>query len=110
MGGRSKVMKYDDESLSNLKLTEKEVEIIKLVSPFEDHPLSQRSAAIKLGISLSAVVLRLKNVYKKVPGIQERFSKKREAMSKIKRKIERPRRYGDMEVLDYGEDRIVRKF
>ena len=91
------------------KLTVKEGEILIMVHPYLDG-LSRRDAAEELGISVTAVQQRLSNVFKKIPWLKVDMAEKRVEDNRKKESLRRPRRLGDMEVLEYGDDKIVRKF
>ena len=113
MSGRTKFMDLGSEFP---KLTEKEGEVLIALHPYLDG-LTYTEAAEELGISRGALQMRLRNVFKKIPGLQKDMAEKRIRETEIRESLRRPVRFGDMSGVEsdgrddyfYG-DKIVRTF
>lgn len=113
MSGRSKLINLGKEFP---KLTEKERDALIMVHPYLDG-LTYTEAARELGISRDAVQSRLRNIYRKIPWLQEDMAKKRKEENGKKESLRRPLRFGDMSGIEsdgddeyfYG-DKIIQRF
>jgi predicted transcriptional regulator len=97
-------------------ITHRQAMVLTAVHP-NLNGLTHRQAAKFLGISRSAVSQRLKNVYRRLPWIQEDMKRGRAFVAMQRRSIDRPSRFGDMSSIEsdgcvetFHGVRIVRKF
>ncbi len=92
MSGRSKLISLGKEFP---RLTEKERDVLIMVHPYLD-ALSHAEAAVELCIGKTAVECRLRNIYKKIPWLQEDMRRKRTEEAAKRRSIRNPIRLGNM--------------
>ena len=111
MSGRTALLSKEFYGLSS-----KEAEVLLLVHPYVDG-LTHRQAAKLLGITKASVEDRLRNVFRKIPWLQEDMKRKRLELTARKESIRNPSRFGNMNGIDNDEthdtffgEKIVEKF
>jgi hypothetical protein len=98
------------------KLTGKQMEVLTCVHPYLEG-MTHKETATLLGISTSAVMDRLKGIYKRIPWLQADMARKRKEETIKKESLRRPNRFSDMYMIGndgvhdtYHGHVIVRKF